>query len=61
MMAGFSVAGAVEIEWRWVEVIGVYLTHNGVTAVTEYERWHNASSSKNPWWVIIMINGRVVR
>jgi len=42
-------------------VIGVYLTHNGVTAVTEYERWHNASSSKNPWWVVIMINGRVVR
>jgi len=44
-----------------VKVIEVYFTEYN-TDVTAYARsWYNASPSKNPWWVTIMINGRVVR
>jgi len=45
-----------------MEVIEVYFTFNTRSEVTDYERyWYNASPSKNPWWVVIKINGRVVR
>ena len=45
-----------------VGVIEVYFTFNTRSEATGYEQyWFNVSPGKNPWWVVIKINGRVVR